>query len=374
MINETSPDSNRRVGRPGQKRRVLWWGRSDPGYARNAILRRCLVDAGFEIHDFRPSFSPLGDLEAALRLRTGADLVWVPSFRQRDLAAAARFCKRRALPLVFDPLISAYDKQVDERKKFPPGSAAANRLLAWERRLFGAADRLLADTPAHAEYFHRTHGVARERMVVVPMSAEEDLFRPSPVPPASAGPLEVLFFGSFLPLQAPEVIVEAANRYQGSPVVWRLLGAGPALNACRRLVRQGTAVEFEDWLPYAELPSRIAQAQIVAGIFGNTPKAQRVVPNKVCQALACGRPLVTRDSPALPPQLGQDPESGVTLVPPADPAALASAVAALAGSPETLAERGRWAQQSYRRHFSSARVKAALASGLDGLLDFPVPR
>lgn len=345
---------------------MLWWGRSDPGYARNAILRRCLADAGFEIRDFRPSISSLGDAEALFRLRGAAELVWVPSFRQRDVAAAKRFCARRGLPLVFDPLISAYDKQVAERGKFSAGSGSAKRLLAWERRLFGAADRLLADTPAHADYFHQVHGVPRDRIKVVPMSADESLFVPSALPAAGAGPTEVLFFGSFLPLQAPEVIVEAANLYRGPAVRWRLLGAGSGLGACRAMVRPGVAVAFEDWLPYPDLPARIARAHIVAGIFGDTPKAARVVPNKICQALACGRPLITRSSPALPAELGA-PDSGVTLVPPADPQALADAVAALAGSPQTLDERGRWAYRSYRRHFSCARVAAALETALAGL-------
>jgi len=367
LIHETSSLSGS-VGQPcGEKRCLLWWGRSDPGYARNAILRRCLVDAGCEIQDFRPSISSLGDAEAVLRLRSAANLVWVPSFRQRDLAAASRFSVRRGLPLVFDPLISAYDKQVDERGKFTSASAPAKRLLAWERRLFGVADRLLADTPAHADFFHRTHGVPKDRIKVVPMSADETFFVPSALPNPGGGPLEVLFFGSFLPLQAPEIIVEAANRYRGPKVVWRLLGAGPALSACRALVRSGVPVEFENWLPYTELPGRIARAHIVVGIFGDTPKAARVVPNKVCQALACGRPLVTRASPALPPKLGARPDSGVTLVPPADPQALAQAVADLAASPQTLNQRGQWAYQSYQRYFSSARVAAALPAALDGL-------
>lgn len=324
------------------------------------------MEAGFAIRDFRPLVSFLGDAEALLKLLGPADLVWVPSFRQRDVAAARRFSTRRGLPLVFDPLISAYDKQVVERGKFSAGSASAKRLLAWERRLFGAADRLLADTPAHADYFQQVHGLSRDRIKVVPMSADESLFFPSAWSPADTGALEVLFFGSFLPLQGPEVIVEAANLYRGPAVRWRLLGAGPGLDACRGMVRPGAAVAFEDWLPYRDLPARIARAHIVAGIFGDTPKAARVVPNKICQALACGRPLITRSSPALPAELGA-PDSGVTLVPPGDPQALADAVAALAGSPKTLIERGQSAYRSYRRHFSCPRVAAALETALAGL-------
>jgi glycosyltransferase involved in cell wall biosynthesis len=40
------------------------------------------------------------------------------------------------------------------------------------------------------------------------------------------------------------------------------------------------------------------EAQVCLGIFGDTPKARRVVPNKVYQCLAAGAAVVTGRSPA----------------------------------------------------------------------------
>ncbi len=321
-------------------------------------------EAGFAILDFRPRIAALGDLEAAWRVSAPVDLVWVPCFRQRDVAAARRWSERRGLPLIFDPLISAYDKQVFEREKFAPDTSRAARLLARERRLFGCVDLLLADTQAHAEFFIQTHGVPESRVRVVPLCADEELFRPAERIRDSGGPLEVLFFGSFIPLQGPQVIVEAANLYRGPPARWCMVGEGPLREECQRGARPGARIEFEDWLPYASLPSRIARADIVLGIFGDTPKAARVVPNKVCQALACARPLVTRRSPAFPSGLSAAEATGITWVPPADPQALSDAVATLAASPQTLEARGRQAVESYRRWFSAERTAAALKLAL----------
>ncbi|MDX1527113.1 MAG: glycosyltransferase [Gammaproteobacteria bacterium] len=321
-------------------------------------------EAGFAILDFRPRISALGDLEAAWRVSAPVNLVWVPCFRQRDVAAARRWSERRGLPLIFDALISAYDKQVFEREKFSPESGRAARLLAWERRLFGRVDLLLADTQAHAEFFIKTHGVLESRVRVVPLCADEDLFKPAEKPRGSGQPLEILFFGSFIPLQGPQVIVEAANLYRGPPARWCMVGDGPLRAECRRGARPGAGIEFEDWLPYESLPPRIARADIVLGIFGDTLKAARVVPNKVCQALACARPLVTRWSPAFPSGLSAAEATGITWVPPADPQALSEAVAALAASPQSLEARGRQAVESYRRWFSAERTAAALAAAL----------
>ena len=353
---------------------VLWWGRFDPGYSRNRILRELFVDLGWRVDDFRPRFSPLGDLQARLQGIARPDLVWVPCFRQRDLAAAARWARARRVPLVFDPLISAYDKQVDERQKLDAGSARARRLLDWERGLFARADRVLADTPAHADYFEQQLGVTRERLAVVYVGAQAALFHASDLPAKMPGePIEVLFYGSFIHLQGPEVIVEAARRTTGLPVNWTLLGAGPMKAACERAARGLDNVRFEDWLPYEQIPARIHRADILLGVFGDTPKAGRVIPNKVYQALACGRPLVTRAAPAYPRALAGSNESGIAWVPAGDAGALATCIGELAAHPQRLPQMAAQAAATSRAWFSRAVLREQLRGLLDGTNGFGGP-
>ena len=346
---------------------ILWWGRFDPGYSRNRILRQLLLEQGWRLQDFHPLVSGLGDLQAALRRSERPDLVWVPCFRQRDLAAAARWARRHKVPLIFDPLISAYDKQVDERRKLSADSPQAHRLLAWERGLFARADRVVADTPAHAAYFQQVLGVPRERLGVLMVGAEEGLFAPCP-PHAPGDPLELLFFGSFIPLQGPEVIVQAARLCAAANVSWILLGNGPLRSRCEQLAQDLHNVRFEDWFPYERLPQRICRADILLGIFGDTAKAGRVVPNKVYQALACGRALVTRRSDAYPSELLEERHSGIVWVPAGDPQSLAQAVEDLAADGSALQERGARAQASYRRWFSNAQLSEQLSDLLGGII------
>jgi glycosyltransferase involved in cell wall biosynthesis len=355
-------------GKDGRLGEILWWGHFDPDYSRNRILRRLLLAQGWRLRDFSPRLGPLGDIEAALRGMAPPDLVWVPCFRQRDVAAARRWSRRHGVPLLFDPLISAFDKQVFERGKFPADSRQGRRLRTWEGRLLRSADLLLADTQAHAEFFCEVLGVARQKLCVVPVGAEEELFRPQPFPVRGPdAPLEALFFGSFIPLQGPQVIVEAARRYQGPPVLWTLVGAGPLLAECRERAADLPQVRFEGWVPYPELPERIARADILLGIFGTTAKAARVVPNKVYQAAACGRPLVTLRSAAYPPELLAQADSGFSWVPPGDPAALAAAVAALAAERANLPRRGAAARASYDKYLSVAHIRNQLAAALTSL-------
>ncbi len=348
---------------------VLWWGRFDPDYSRNRILRDAFTALGWQSRAFRPLASALGAVEAGLRGLPAPDLVFVPCFRQRDIAAARRFSRARGVPLLVDPLISAYDKQVFERAKFPEQSPRARRLRSWEQGLLQSADAVLTDTPAHARFFAETLGVAAAKLHVVPVGAEQPLFTPAPHPPND--PIEVLFFGSFLALQGPEVIVAAARRYRGPAVRWRLVGRGPLLADCQALAAGLDTVEFHDWLPYAQLPGAIRRADILLGVFGASAKAGRVIPNKVFQALACGQPLITRSAPAYPPELAAEPASGIAWVPPNDPAALADAVRALAERPGQLAELGARARASYERYFSAGRIVADLGAALAALRLIP---
>jgi glycosyltransferase involved in cell wall biosynthesis len=123
-------------------------------------------------------------------------------------------------------------------------------------------------------------------------------------------------------------------------------------------------VTFEDWMAYDHLPERIARADILLGVFGNTPKALRVIPNKVFQALACGKPLITGAAPAYPDELRAEPRSGITWVPMNDPAALATAVAGVAAHPDQLAEEGLRARTTYERFFAPAEITEQLRAAL----------
>ncbi len=228
-------------------------------------------------------------------------------------------------------------------------------------------DLVIADTECHADFFCECFGLSRHKVAVIPVGAEEAVFTPRPMQEVS-GPVRVLFYGSFIGLQGPEVIAEACA--QVPEVQWTFVGSGPLLESCQQLTHGLPNVTWIPWIPYEQLPDQIADAHILLGVFGSSQKAGRVIPNKVYQALACGRPVITQQSPAYPQLLLQSSReaSGIQFVPAGNSVALAETVRSLAASPQQLAHLGLMARTSYERWFSAHAVESSLHESLNRVM------
>ena len=164
-----------------------------------------------------------------------------------------------------------------------------------------------------------------------------------------------LFVGKLIPLQGVETILAAARLAPDVP--FRLVGSGQL----GTLLRDPPAnVERVPWVEYEHLPAELHVAGCALGIFGTSGKAARVIPNKAFQALACGTPLVTADTPAAR-ELLQDGESAL-LVPPGDPDALAAALRRLADDPGLAEQLSAGGLAAYRRARERGRTRPALAN------------
>ena len=211
-------------------------------------------------------------------------------------------------------------------------------------------------------------GVARARIRVIPVGAEESLFTPQPWPhkPADA-PLELAFFGTFIGLQGVDVLAQAILHYDGAPTHWRLIGEGPMKAECERLLAPlagatgPSRVSFEGWGPLPELPGRLASADAILGIFGTSDKALRVIPNKVYQGLAIGRAVLTAATPAFTPELRADENNGLLWAIPGNPDSIRTAVERLHQRRSETRAIGAAARSTYEQHFSNLVIRDVLS-------------
>jgi len=341
--------------------RLCYFGTYERAYPRNAQVISCLRGAGVEVEeehvsvwdDVREGWTAgpgravrLAVAEARLLTRRprGFDAFLVGYPGHFDLPAARRAARDR--PLVFNPLVSLADTLVSDRRRFRPGSLGARALEAIDRRAFRTADLVVADTQAHAHFLADLAGL--EEVAVCFVGAEERLFQPRWQPP---DPFVALFVGKLIPLQGVETILDAARAAQ--EIRFRIVGSGQLAPV---LAGPPPNVEHVPWVEYERLPDEIRNAGCVLGIFGTTGKAQRVIPNKAFQALACGAPLITADTPAAR-ELLADGESAL-LVPPGEPAALATAVRRLAGDSALAQQIAAGGRTAYERQASEAVLGA----------------
>ena len=142
-----------------------------------------------------------------------------------------------------------------------------------------------------------------------------------------------------------------------------MIGNGQDRDLAERVATHNPSVRWIDWLDPDALPALVAEHDVCLGIFGTTPKALRVVPNKVFQGAAAGTAVVTSDTRPQRTALG----TAAAFVPPGDAEALAGALGALAADEETLGHLRRAGYDRAVEAFRPASVAAALRDRIAGL-------
>lgn len=296
----------------------------------------------------------------------GSEVVVVGFNGQLDVGLLRLVCGRKRPRIVFAPLVSLTETLVDDRSVYRKGSVMAGLLGAIDRLSCRLADTVVVDTEAHRRYFVERLGIDEERLAVCHLGP--DLARFPTAGPAAGradGKREVLWFGQYLPLHGLDVIVDAVGRLAArDDIRFTFIGTGPERARVEPLLHATRAdLQFIDWVPYEGLAARIAQADLVLGIFGDGTKASMVIPNKVYQAAATGRAVVTADTEAVREVF--ESERDVLLCRP-DGKSLAAAVARLMDDDELRAALGTEAARSMAERFAPATTGTAWRRVLAG--------
>ncbi|HEY6496626.1 MAG TPA: glycosyltransferase [Trebonia sp.] len=289
------------------------------------------------------------------------DVVVVGYLGHFDVHLARLLYRRGKVPIVLDHLISAANTAKDRRLD---GGMKSKLLRLIDAAALRAADIVVVDTDEHLEIVPEKY---RSKAVVVHVGA------PAPWHEAAAessgamgtstdpsGPLKVVFYGLYTPLQGTPVIGEALGRLAGAPVEVTMIGGGQDEAETKRAAAGNRSVRWLDWVPAAELPALVASHDVCLGIFGTGDKALRVVPNKVFQGAAAGCAVITSDTAPQRRVLGD----AAVLVPPGDPAALADALLRLADDREALLKLRHATRQLAAERFTPEQVVQPLTDRL----------
>ncbi|MFJ4789553.1 glycosyltransferase family 4 protein [Streptomyces sp. NPDC088794] len=197
-------------------------------------------------------------------------------------------------------------------------------------------------------------GVRDDRIHVVHIGANAELFSPDPAVPVVPGRI-VTTSSADVPLKGLVFLVEALAKVRTEHpdahlvVVGKRPAEGPVAQAMERYGLEG-AVEFVKGISDAELVDLIRSAEVAC-----VPSLYEGFSLPAAEAMATGTPLVATTGGAIPEVAGPDGETCLA-VPPGDPGALAAGLSRLLGDPELRERLGRDGRERVLARFTWARA------------------
>lgn len=341
---------------------VCYFGSYKPDYPRNRIVRKGLALNGVRVVACHSRLPGLRKWRALWRqshqVRCDLLLVGFPGHAVMPLAwLVGRWLK---VPVVFDAFTSQYEAVVVARRQARPFSlrAAYHFLLDWiSCRL---ACLVLMDTAANADYLAKLVRLPRDKFAVVYVGSDIADFPAAVVPAKPVGKFAVHFHGHYSPFQGADVIVRAAKLLEADPVSLTLIGRGQEYPRVAALAQQlGVAnVEFVADVDYPRLRGYLERADLALGVFGSPERP--VIPNKVFEAMALGKPVLTARLLAMDELFA--PNVHVAYCQPNDPADLAAQICRLRDDPDSRQRIAAAGHRLYQERLTPASIGKDLAS------------
>ena len=273
----------------------------DNHYPRNELVRRVLMTRD-GVCEIQAKKGLVGNVRVILQLvrkpRGGVVLFLQPP---QWMLLALFFAKMMGAVVIVDMFIFLEDTFIGDRRLASASSMKAKyyRFLDWCSAVL--ADVLLFDTIENRDFFMKKHiSIGENKARILPVCVDMTLFpRWSP---HQGKTFTVLFYGKYIPLQGIGYIVDAAlilHRYETIHFV--LIGSGQdRASIDSKVAEYGLQnISFRESVSYEELIKLLVTADVSLGIFGLSDKADRVIPNKVVEAAACGVPIITGENTAM---------------------------------------------------------------------------
>ena len=209
------------------------------------------------------------------------------------------FLKFKNKEIMIDFFVSVYDTLVNDRKKFSGHNPIAG-LCRWvDTFVIRKADLVITDTKADAEYFIHEFRGERNKFKTIYLEADKRIYYPRKQQKRHdlADKFVVLYFGSILPLQGVDIVLNAIEMLRDEKNIFFQM-IGPLSPKYRAPVQDN--VEYIDWLSQEELAEYIANADLcLAGHFNREiDKAKRTIPGKAYIYESMGKNMVLGDNRA----------------------------------------------------------------------------
>lgn len=275
---------------------ICYFGIYKSGYSRNKIIIKGLKQNGIKVIECgtdKQGVAKYFDLISKhWKIRNQYDLIIVGFPGQQSMILAKLLTGKK---IIFDAFTSLYDSLVFDRKIVRSKSlkAAYYWLLDWLSCCL--ADKILLDTNEQIKYFVKTFKINKEKFIRIFVGSDDEYMKPEQGI-RDRDYFLVHFHGSFIPLQGVECIIKAAKVLENKNIKFRIIGT--KIKEKYKNIKLKN-IQFLDDVPYERLGKFLSEADAALGIFGNTDKAKRVIPNKAYEALAAKSAIITSDTAAI---------------------------------------------------------------------------
>lgn len=210
------------------------------------------------------------------------------------------FIRNAKKQIISDMMTSLYETLCSDRKTIS-GNSLLGRMAYWfDEITCKGSSMVIVDTKAHGEYIQATFHCEPDKLNVIYIAAEEEVFYPRDPENKKTNKFNVFYYGMVFPLQGIDYILRAAKILEEDDDIQFTL-VGPIERVYGSLINElkPKNVKFIPWLNYSEFPNYIGLADVcLGGHFGNTEKAKRVIGGKTYQFVSMKKPVILGDNPA----------------------------------------------------------------------------
>ena len=287
-------------------------------------------------------------------------------------------CKIFKKKQYIDFFMSLEETLIEDRKLVPRKGLMAKKLRFIDKWAYQLSDVITTDTKEHSKYFREkfeSKGTNKNRLkkhLICPVGTMDRSTllngKKSIKVRGDKTFYTVFFYGTFIPLQGIGFILKAAKiiekMHGNKKIKFVVVGDGQTKKEMVELADELklTNVQFLPFIPYTKLRMMIETADLCLGIFGETKKTQKVIPNKAYDVIASGKPLLTGDTPAIQEYFKH--RKNCYLCPVANEEELAKAILFLQKNPILSKRIAKAGYALYEEHFNPGKVTNILVDSI----------
>jgi len=347
--------------------KILYFGTFDPEYSRNRVLIKGLKKNGAEIlfcNDRSGGLLKYIKLFFKYLKYINKFDFMIVGFPGQEVMLLARLLTKK--PIIFDAFTSHFGGHILDRGKYDQDSIHAKWYRWIDKKSVENSSITLLDTNAHIDFFVNEFNLPRSKFIRVFVGTDTDIFYPREN--KINDKFLVHFHGNYIPLQGVKYIIEAAKLLEKDNIRFNIIGQGQTYEGDRELAEKLEIknINFIGRVPYEKLADWISNSDLCLGIFGETQKADIVIPNKIFEYIASGKPVITRSSSAIN-ELFIDGEN-ILLCEKANPEDLAKKILEVKNNPALAQLVARNGYETFKNNCAEFILGRQLLSKINGIL------